>query len=192
MVLAIDILTKHTYTRLPTCLKERIVPSSPVSRWEKIECLTELNHLIQYRLGASQMPPQMRQLIVKDGRVTFTVPNEFALTLTLMSEAMDYPWRILDIKILVEDPDIGGGRSLVHRQQLEYLHNIAQMRVYDKDGDPRPPLVHLYDMLHDFCLSLQLDLLHEQTTRLMMLRCGDILSLDSYVPGQSFTVSYWK
>ena len=34
--------------------------------------------------------------------------HEFEVTLTLMGDGTHIPWRLLDIEILVEDPETGG------------------------------------------------------------------------------------
>ena len=43
-----------------------------------------------------------------DGRVKFHVDGEFEATLTVMTDDDSIPWRLLELKILVEDPDEGG------------------------------------------------------------------------------------
>lgn len=45
---------------------------------------------------------------IKAGRVTFHVDHEFEVSLTVMGDGMNVPWRLLDIDILVEDKEIGG------------------------------------------------------------------------------------
>lgn len=46
--------------------------------------------------------------ILENGRVKFNVDHEFQVALTLMGDGPTIPWRLLDIEILVEDPDTGG------------------------------------------------------------------------------------
>ena len=41
----------------------------------------------------------------------FRVQHEFEVTLTLMGDGANVPWRLLDIEILVEDPETGGMNS---------------------------------------------------------------------------------
>ena len=47
-------------------------------------------------------------LIPENGRVKFYVEHEFEVALTLMGDGPTIPWRLLDIEILVEDPETGG------------------------------------------------------------------------------------
>ena len=47
---AVDVLTTGTYLRLPTCIKERILPPDPITPVEKDTTLKRLNLIIQHRL----------------------------------------------------------------------------------------------------------------------------------------------
>ncbi|VDN16632.1 unnamed protein product [Dibothriocephalus latus] len=69
------------------------------------------------------------------------------VTLTLLSEALDFPWRILSISLLVCDPEISAGSPLLHPLQTRFLHSQAQSRILYQNFDKRPPLLHLYEML---------------------------------------------
>lgn len=42
------------------------------------------------------------------GRVTFHVEHEFEVSLTVMGDGPNVPWRLLEIEILVEDKETGG------------------------------------------------------------------------------------
>ena len=53
------------YTRLPRCIKERIIPPPPISALEKRLTLLKLNQVIEYRLVNSAVPLQMRNLKVR-------------------------------------------------------------------------------------------------------------------------------
>lgn len=65
------------------------------------------------------------------------------VTLTLMGDDPNIPWRLLDIEILVEDPETGCGQSLVHSLQVNYIHQLVQSRLMENDK----PLHELYDCL---------------------------------------------
>ena len=58
------ILCLGGYTRLPRCIKERIIPPPPISALEKRLTLLKLNQVIEYRLVNSAVPLQMRNLKV--------------------------------------------------------------------------------------------------------------------------------
>ncbi|XP_013410599.1 mediator of RNA polymerase II transcription subunit 14 [Lingula anatina] len=185
---AIDVLTTGTYPRLPTCVKERIVPADPISPIEKRETLQRLNQIIEYRLVTSDLPPQMKKLKIANGRVKFLVEHEFEITLTLMGDGPSIPWRLLDIDILVEDHETGDGKALVHTLQVNYIHQLVQSRLLDNDR----PLHDLYNCLHSFSQSLQLEVLHSQAERLRSQRLGDHIRVEEYTAGRSLVVSYWR
>ncbi|KAH3775389.1 hypothetical protein DPMN_176791 [Dreissena polymorpha] len=159
---AIDVLTLGTYPRLPTCIREKIVPPDPITPNEKKKVLQQLKQVIQYRLVSCELPQQMRKLKIENGRVKFLVENEFQVTLTLMEDSPVIPWRLLDIDILVEDHETGDGKALVHTLQVGYIHRVVQSRLLDNDK----PLHDLYRVLHSFCQSLQLEVLNTQASLL--------------------------
>jgi mediator of RNA polymerase II transcription subunit 14 len=185
---AVEVLTSGTYTRLPACIRDKIVPPDPITGEEKKVTLLRLNHIIQQRLVSSQLPKQMRNLRIEFGRVVFHVPFEFELTLTLMGDSVTLPWRVLDLAILVEDKDTGEGKDLVHHLQNSFLQHIVQAKLTENHRS----LTEAYEILHSFCLSLQLEVLHAQTIRLSRERLGDFVRVEEYVPGARLTISYWR
>ena len=188
LLAAVEVMTLGTYSRLPSCIRDRLVPPEPISNSDKRAALLQLNHIIQQRLVTSELPLQMRNIKIEYGRVTFTVQNEFQLTLTLMGDNSNIPWRVLNVKILVEDKEISNVRDLVQPLQVFYLQNLIQTRLTD---NPKP-LVEAYNILHSFCLSLQLEVLHIQSCNLFYERLKDFIRLEEYNPGSRITISYWK
>ena len=185
---AVEVLTLGTYCRLPTIIRDRIVPPDPISTSEKKATLLRLNQIIQQRLVTTGLPSQMRNLKIEFGRVTFHVEHEFELSLTLMGDNPSLPWRILNIDILVEDKETGGGKDLVHPLQIMFLQGLIQSRLTDNSK----PLIDAYNTLHSFCLSLQLEVLQAQAFRLCRERLEDFIRIDDYVPGNRLLISYWK
>ncbi|XP_050305905.1 mediator of RNA polymerase II transcription subunit 14 [Anthonomus grandis grandis] len=185
---AVEVLTTGTYGRLPACIREKIVPPDPITPQEKKTTLLRLNQVIQHRLVTGNLLPQMRNLKIENGRVTFTVQQEFEVSLTVMGDGPNIPWRLLEINILVEDKETGDGKALVHPLQVQYIHQLVQARLVD---NPQP-LGEVYNCLHFFCQSLQLEVLYSQTLRLMRDRLDDHIHVDEYIPGKSLTVSYWR
>ncbi|VDN99505.1 unnamed protein product [Rodentolepis nana] len=192
MVLAIDIFVNKTYTRLPKAIERQFIPALPITEEDIRSSLIDLNRIIKYRLSISQMPRPFTNILIDKGRVIFTVPHEFKVTLTMLSEAQNFPWRILDIEFLVSDPKRSVEGSLVHPHQIQFLLNRVQSRILDRRFDKRSPLVHLYDMLHAFALSLQLDVLFEQAQHLRSRRPTDPFNIEEYRPGQFLKVIYWR
>lgn len=105
-----------------------------------------------------------------------------------MGDGSNVPWRLLEIDILVEDKETGDGKALVHTAQVNYIHQLIQARLVDNQN----ALTEVYNCLHFFCQSLQLEVLYTQTLRLMIDRLDDNIHVDEYVPGAKLTVSYWR
>ena len=128
---AAEILTTGTYSRLPRCIKERIIPPAPITPVERRTTLLRLNQVIENRLVSSNIPMQMRNLVVEDGTVTFTVKLEFSCKLTVLGDSDSMPWTLLDVTMLVEDRETGQGKALLHSLQVGYLLGLAQSRLLD-------------------------------------------------------------
>lgn len=107
--------------------REKIVPPDPITTGEKKHTLLRLNQVIQHRLVTGNLMPRMRkfrvhfasiqhiskianklQFQISEGRVTFHIDHEFEVSLTVMGDAPNVPWRLLEIEILVEDKETGG------------------------------------------------------------------------------------
>ncbi|XP_054168688.1 mediator of RNA polymerase II transcription subunit 14-like [Oppia nitens] len=185
---AVEVLTLGTYSRLPAIIRDRIVPPDPISNVDRKTTLLRLNHIIQQRLVSTALPLQMKSFKIEFGRVVFHVDHEFELSITLMGDIPSLPWRVLNIKILVEDKETGGGKDLVHPMQVMYLLHLVQSRLTDNSN----PLVDAYNTLHSFCLSLQLEVLHAQAIRLCFERLDDFIRIEGYSPGNCLVLSYWR
>ncbi|XP_033842585.1 mediator of RNA polymerase II transcription subunit 14 isoform X2 [Periophthalmus magnuspinnatus] len=185
---AIDVLTTGSYPRLPTCIRDKIIPPDPITKTEKQTTLNQLNQILRHRLVTTDLPPQLANLTVANGRVKFRVEGEFEATLTVMGDDPDIPWRLLKLDILVEDKETGDGRTLVHSLQVNFIHELVQARLCADEK----PLQDMYNCLHSFCLSLQLEVLHSQTLMLIRERWGDLVQEERYVPAKFLTLSVWN
>lgn len=185
---AVEVLTTGAYDRLPSIIRQKIVPPDPITPLQKQQTLLRLNQVIQYRLVTGNLIPQMRRFKINTGRVTFIVEHEFEVSLTVMGDGPNVPWRLLDIEILVEDKETGDGKALLHSRQVHYIHSLIQARLVENPN----ALVEVYNCLHFFCQSLQLEVLYTQTLRLKVDRLDDNIKIDEYVPGVKLTVSYWR
>nr|AAH45931.1 Mediator complex subunit 14 [Danio rerio]AAI64417.1 Med14 protein [Danio rerio] len=83
---AIDVLTTGSYPRLPTCIRDKIIPPDPITKAEKQTTLNQLNQILRHRLVTTDLPPQLANLTVANGRVKFRVEGEFEATLTVMGD----------------------------------------------------------------------------------------------------------
>ncbi|KAI4496983.1 hypothetical protein M0802_007931 [Mischocyttarus mexicanus] len=185
---AVEVLTTGTYSRLPACIKERIVPPDPITPAEKRSTLQRLNQVIQHRLVTGNLLPQMRNLKIETGRVIFLVEQEFSVSLTVMGDGPAVPWRLLELEILVSDRETGDGKALVHSLQTRYVHQVVQSRLAESSN----PLSEVYHILHYFCQSLQLEVLYSQTLRLIRDRLDEHIHVDDYSPGKCLSISYWR
>ncbi|XP_068687346.1 mediator of RNA polymerase II transcription subunit 14-like isoform X2 [Montipora foliosa] len=185
---AVDVLTGGTYPRLPTCIRDKIVPPDPITSVEKSRTLQRLNQVIQHRLVTSKLPPEMGSMVIADGRVKFHVEHEFEVMLTLMGDESTVPWRVLQIDFLVQDMETGDGKSLVHALQTRYIHQLVQSRLFVEED----PLIDLYKCLHSFCLSLQLQVLQFQAKQLIIERWGENVRIEEYAIGKKVVISYWR
>ncbi|CAG0916624.1 unnamed protein product [Notodromas monacha] len=185
---AVEVLTTGSYPRLPTCIRDNIIPPDPITADERKTTLSRLNQIIQHRLVTTTLPPQMSDFKIANGRVKLRVDCEFEVSLSLMGDGPEVPWRLLNVKILVEDKVSGGGKNLVHKMQVDFMYQVIQSRLMDH---PKP-LVELYVCLHVFCLGLQLEVLSVQTHALSRERLGDLIKIEDYQAGKSLSISYWR
>lgn len=184
---AVEVLTLGTYSRMPTCVRDRIVPPDPITLEEKRSTLLRLNHIIEQRLSTSSIHPSMRNLKIEYGRVTFHVENEFDLKLTVLGDSPNLPWYVLGLNLLVEDADTGEGKDLVHPRHLKMMERLIQQKM----NESLAPLVDVFAKLHNFCLSLQIEVLHDQIERLMRERLASVIKIKEHVPGQELAITYW-
>ncbi|CAH1643386.1 unnamed protein product [Spodoptera littoralis] len=186
MAAAVEVLTLGTYSRLPAVIRERLVPPPSLTPGERRTTLRALAHVVRQRLTTASLPSDIRNLKVENGRATFTVGQEFSVSLTVMGDAPNLPWRLLDIAILIQDSETGEGKPLVHSSQLAWLRGVAQARL------AAAGLSGALTALRYFCRSLSLELLYTQTLRLCRDRLSRHLQVDRYTPGQKLQVSYWR
>ncbi|VDM98233.1 unnamed protein product [Thelazia callipaeda] len=160
---AVDVLTVGTFSRLPACIKNRFISDSLITPKEEASVLSRLNHVIQCRISSFgiKLSPRISKIVIRNGMVTMTVNGEFEVSLTLLGERPTTKWTLLNIKILVEDYEIGFGTKLVHPLQVNMLHNVLQLRM----DDSQEPLDEVYSFLHSFAQMLQLDVLYCQATQ---------------------------
>lgn len=184
---AVEVLTLGTYSRMPTCVRDRIIPPDPISLEDKRATLARLDHIIEQRLSRSEIHPSMRNLKIEFGRVTFHVENEFDLKLTVTGDGPDIPWCVLSLDLLVEDVDTGEGKDLVHPAHLKLMERMIQQKM----NESPTPLVDVFAKLHNFCLSLQIEVLHDQIERLMRERLASFIKIKEHIPGQELAITYW-
>ena len=121
------------------------------------------------------------------GVVKFKVPYEFELCLSVLSEDVTVPWRLISLQVVVGEA-IAGTPVLLHQHQKLYLHQLIQSRLYTEDQ----PLKDCYQCLHAFCLALQLDCLHSQAVQLSNDVYGGYIKVEEYSHAHHLKVIYWR
>ncbi|KAJ3396266.1 Enolase-phosphatase E1 [Lobulomyces angularis] len=205
---AIDVLTTGKYQRLPLVIKRRLIPPRLLSKSEIDFTYKKIEDIIRRRLFCDEVIPiQLRRGIkIGNGCVTFTVENEFKVSLTLVSLDSNIPWIISDLKILVHlEKDIYENIPFgLQESQINYIIDIAQQKIdaktcssLTKPGTAEStslnfyPLVELYKYLHLFCLNFQLEILHTQTIHLMRTRWAGHLEVSIDRSTSLLRVRYW-
>lgn len=141
---AIDVLTTGTYPRLPTCIRDRIVPLPPLTTDQSQEAFFLIDCAIRRRLLAERVPNNLKVKSVGklhvyfnamlfpplhcklsnthtgQGVVTFEVPYEFELSLSVVGDDITLPWRLISLKILVGN-SLPGLLTLNHNIPIWYL-----------------------------------------------------------------------
>uniref|UniRef100_A0A5S6R235 Mediator of RNA polymerase II transcription subunit 14 n=1 Tax=Trichuris muris TaxID=70415 RepID=A0A5S6R235_TRIMR len=188
--IAVDVLTLGTYPRLSKAIEQRFVPPEKITPSELQSVTRRLNQIVKRRIISqlAVLPKRMRSFEVSDGMVTFRVAGEFEATLTLLGQLPVTPWTLLNFRILVADPRVTDGAELLNAYQVAFLHQYLQGKL----NIAKEPLVELYNLLHSFCLSIQLDLLFCQTHRLLGEYMSSSLAVEEYVKSERLVVTYWR
>ncbi|TKR73156.1 hypothetical protein L596_020498 [Steinernema carpocapsae] len=190
IAIASDTLTRRTYDRLPTCIKKNFIPDITLTKGDQAKVLHRLNQVIQQRISqaSAKLSPRIKNIRIKNGMVTLEVPGEFRVTLTLLGERADTEWTLLNIKMLVQDFEVGYGSSLVHNTQLNMVHNVLQARMLKS----KQPITEVYTLLHHFAMTLQLDLLFCQAQLLLKGPMSAYVAVENYNPNQGYLqIGYW-
>jgi len=79
------------------------VDAPPLSPEEQLGAFSLLDCTVRRRLMHESIPQALRVTRIGKGLVTFTVPYEFELSLSVVSDDLTVPWRVVDLRILVGD-----------------------------------------------------------------------------------------
>ncbi|KAI6204768.1 hypothetical protein M3Y94_00715000 [Aphelenchoides besseyi] len=201
---AVDVLSLGTMPKFPSIIKKKHIPEEPLTRQEQLLTVKHLEQMLEYRLlqESQFLPVGFTRIKIENGMSIFTVPNEFQVYMTLtraydnqhMSnfdydlELRNWQWTLLDLKILVVDYEIGLGRPLIHTRHKQLLIDICRSSMRHSYYD-----VHIvYEILHDFCQKLQLDLLFCQAQSLCQSISTDHVSIEAYDLREGFlSIVYW-
>ncbi|PWY69170.1 mediator of RNA polymerase II transcription subunit 14 [Aspergillus sclerotioniger CBS 115572] len=141
--------------------------------------LQKINRLIGVRLVArDEIPPSFRTYCVHDGRVTFLVPGEFELDLSIGEEDEASQFFFVDIRFLFfPSPPVPKGRFL---NELEITIND----VLQKSG-----LTGCFELLHNLVLTNKVNILFKQAAELARSSWSDVLRVE--LLHRTLVVQYW-
>ncbi|GMT04540.1 hypothetical protein PENTCL1PPCAC_26714, partial [Pristionchus entomophagus] len=187
---AIDVLASGTFPRLPSCIKNRFIRESKITPREQAYTLARINQVLNFRIAciASKLSPRIEKIEVMNGMATFTVPGEFEAKVTILGEMEKLKWTLLNIKILVDDYEIGYGKPLVHPNQVFMIHEGLQQRM----NESPEPMSEMYSVLHSLAQMLQLDVLCCQATQLQTGKLMEKIVIEKYDQKERvLTIGYW-
>ncbi|KAJ3526719.1 hypothetical protein NMY22_g10058 [Coprinellus aureogranulatus] len=210
LLTSLDVLTTGSYLRLPTCIKKRMTPQSPLTDEEVTKTLKDMEDVILYRLRMSEViPVEMSRYRIADGRVFFTVPKLFEASLCLQGPAADAGWFFVHVEFPI---NINGDLASIQEFPKaptgitkRFITDEADFRLaYYLLPDPETPdarklpngvvdtpLVRLYNFLQMMSLSYQLEILWFQAERMRSLGWRDCLSVQMSPDRKTMTIQYW-
>lgn len=216
LLTSLDVLTTGTYRRLPSAIKQLIIPPTPLTDEQVEKILADLEHSIRYRLRMDEIiPVEMVSYTVHDGRVFFTAPKLFEASLFLGGSQRDDGWFFANVRFLFT---IGGDLTGIQdfpRQPTGMLNRHitdeanARLRYYTPNPpefQPPPeapqkpqlppntvdaPLVRVFNFLQFMSLAYQLEILCYQAERMRTLGWAEYLTVEMAPTRKSFKVSYW-
>ncbi|KAH9826388.1 Mediator complex subunit MED14 [Teratosphaeria destructans] len=157
-----------------------IAPERLTSK-QLLKTLRDMNVALATRLNLDEeLPPDMSDFTIANGRATFQVPGEFEVDLTIADEDPSTPFYFIDIRFLFTPcsdllPEIV-------RPRLEASVNIELAN---------KGLKGCYDFLHNFVLTHKINVLRAQAGD--MIRNGkwfDCIKVE--LLRRTLTVSYWN
>jgi hypothetical protein len=138
------------------------MPSASVSATKALATLKSLNTLLHLRLTLHEVIPlPLTNYTISDGRVTFTVPNEWQLSITITDEFSQ--WWFVDFKDH-NGQDVGETMKRRVQQVLEEAfdrckieYGLFPMGVTEeslRSLNKKAPLVEVYNTLRTITLAL--------------------------------------
>ncbi|EJF55792.1 MED14-domain-containing protein [Dichomitus squalens LYAD-421 SS1] len=216
LLTSLDVLTTSTYRRLPSCIKELIVPPTPLTDDEVARTFADIEDAMRYRLRMSEIVPwEMSEYRIGAGRVFFTAPKLFELSLCLRGARSNDGWFFVNVTFLFT---VGGDQTgmqefprtpsgILKRNITEEAD--ARLAFYLPPDEPPPPgvepaprpqlpqgvvdapLVRVFNFLQMMSLSYQLEILWYQAERMRSLGWAEFMSVEMTNNRQTMAVKYW-
>lgn len=146
---------------------------------QALKTLRSLNSLLCTRLTLHEdLPAQLNNYRVHDGRVTFYVKDEFEVDLSVLNETFDSQFCLADFRFSFSPAaDFPAGRAF---DDLAFAAND----VLGKSG-----LLGCYEFLHEFTLSYKINVLFKQALELLQGQWSDNLRVEMI--HRTLVVQYW-
>ncbi|KAK2762815.1 mediator complex subunit [Arachnomyces sp. PD_36] len=173
---ALEILSSGKVSALPDL---GYIPPRPLTAKGILKTLRKINKIICVRLVLHDpIPPPFQTYLIHDGRVTFTVPNEFELDLSIAEENHTSQFYFIDIRFLFSpSSSIPKGRFF---NDLDTRINFILM----KEG-----LVGCFNFLHNLILTNKINILFKQALALSRGHWSDTLRVE--LLHRTLVVQYW-
>ena len=154
------------------------VEEKELSDKEQLAILHRLNHVLSIRmLAEDRLPPPFTKWRIHDGRVTFTVLQEFEISLSLTSEDPDAKFQVVDIKFNFRPA------PALSQMLLDEILLILNDQLWNKGLDGS------YQFLHDLTMSQKLKELHQQAIQLAQSSWAGNLRIQLHK--RTLVVQYW-
>lgn len=155
------------------------IPPKKATAKELLATLRDMNVMIATRLSLNdELSPHMQEYTIANGRVTFRVPGEFEVDLSVGDDDPESQFFFLDLRLSFAPS--AGAISDTLRSHLESRVNSALM----EKGLPG-----CYDFLHNFVLTHKINVLRSQVSELNSSKWFDCIRAENL--RRSLTVQYW-
>ncbi|KAF5012223.1 hypothetical protein FDECE_1711 [Fusarium decemcellulare] len=153
----------------------------PLTLEEQIQWMSDVNTLLSLRLNLEdfdKIPYQFRNYEIDSGRVTFKVPGEFEVDLTIADEDFEKQFWFIDFRFTFTP-----SASSIPESLKNYLEGHVN-DVLSKDG-----LLGCYQFLHEFVLTHKLTELRRQATQLSKSSWTGTLKVEAL--NRALAIQYW-
>ncbi|KAL8848550.1 MAG: hypothetical protein Q9221_006439 [Calogaya cf. arnoldii] len=156
------------------------LPPKQVPPQRLLKALRGINTQLTIRLRLHEsIPPPLKKYSISNGRVTFRVPNEFEVDLSLADENPSSQLYFIDFRFSFSPTPAGIAQGPL-RNDLEARINI----LLGHDG-----LKGCYEFLHNFILSHKLNIFRHQAYRLSRSSWSEHLKVEAV--HRSLIIQYW-
>lgn len=164
--------------RVPGLPNLGYVEEKPLTAKQVLSTIRRLNTVLSIRMvSEDSIPDHLDNWRIHDGRITFCVPNEFDLDLSVTTEDADANFLMVDLRFnFVPTPPVS---DVLHDQ----IAGIANTQMA-QDG-----LQGAYDFLHELVLTHKLNEYHRQAQKLVQGLWNGHLRVDMLK--RTLVVQYW-